>query len=222
MWRLHLPSLLPTMYDNIRQKSQLQDASSLQLLVVPSYATTLCQISVRAHETTDCVLTFDIANFQWQLRKLTRLSALLRKTHAAEYQSGSAVFVAKIKKLETMYKSIRRARGDGNCFFRSFIFAYMESLVHTADLTERNRCVECSALRHSVRRHDLSGIHGFLPVAHVSVQNTIVQQTCSTPAFGRAAADGHLAYSYCKSRQHQQTWHYILHMQADSTMLLSN
>lgn len=58
---------------------------------------------------------------------------------AAEYQSGSAVFVAKIKKLETMYKSIRRARGDGNCFFRSFIFAYMESLVHTADLTERNR-----------------------------------------------------------------------------------
>ncbi len=60
-------------------------------------------------------------------------------TCAAEYQSGSAVFVAKIKKLETMYKSIRRARGDGNCFFRSFIFAYMESLVHTADLTERNR-----------------------------------------------------------------------------------
>ena len=60
-------------------------------------------------------------------------------TCAAEYQSGSAVFVAKIKKLETMYKSIRRARGDGNCFFRSFIFAYMESLVHTTDLTERNR-----------------------------------------------------------------------------------
>lgn len=60
-----------------------------------------------------------------------------------EYQSGSAVFVAKIKKLETMYKSIRRARGDGNCFFRSFIFAYMESLVHTADLTERNRVVTC-------------------------------------------------------------------------------
>lgn len=60
-----------------------------------------------------------------------------------EYQSGSAVFVAKIKKLETMYKSIRRARGDGNCFFRSFIFAYMENLVHTTDLTERNRVVTC-------------------------------------------------------------------------------
>lgn len=57
----------------------------------------------------------------------------------AEYQSGSSVFLAKIKKLETMYKSIRRARGDGNCFFRSFIFAYMENLVLTGDLTERNR-----------------------------------------------------------------------------------
>lgn len=57
----------------------------------------------------------------------------------AEYQSGSSVFLAKIRKLEAMYKSIRRARGDGNCFFRSFIFAYMENLVHTGDLTERNR-----------------------------------------------------------------------------------
>lgn len=70
---------------------------------------------------------------------LTDSSLFQAVTRAAEYQSGSAVFVAKIKKLETMYKSIRRARGDGNCFFRSFIFAYMESLVHTADLTERNR-----------------------------------------------------------------------------------
>lgn len=57
----------------------------------------------------------------------------------SEYQSGSSVFLAKISKLEGMYGSIRRARGDGNCFFRSFIFAYMEHLVFTADLTERNR-----------------------------------------------------------------------------------
>lgn len=49
------------------------------------------------------------------------------------------MFLAKIKRLEGMYASIRRARGDGNCFFRSFVFAYMEHLVFTADLTERNR-----------------------------------------------------------------------------------
>ena len=60
------------------------------------------------------------------------------------------MFLAKIRKLETLYKSIRRARGDGNCFFRSFIFAYMENLVHTADLTERNRytCGSCSRNPH--------------------------------------------------------------------------
>ncbi len=76
---------------------------------------------------------------KWSPFTLTDSLLFQAVTDAAEYQSGSAVFVAKIKKLETMYKSIRRARGDGNCFFRSFIFAYMESLVHTADLTERNR-----------------------------------------------------------------------------------
>ena len=65
---------------------------------------------------------------------------------AAEYQSGSSVFLAKIRKLEAMYASIRRARGDGNCFFRSFIFAYMEHLVFTADLTERNRYIQACYL----------------------------------------------------------------------------
>lgn len=71
------------------------------------------------------------------------------KLSAAEYQSGSSVFLAKIRKLEAMYASIRRARGDGNCFFRSFIFAYMEHLVFTADLTERNRYIQAHYLSHA-------------------------------------------------------------------------
>jgi len=37
---------------------------------------------------------------------------------AAEYEAGSEVFVRKIRSLESMYRSMRRARGDGNCFFR--------------------------------------------------------------------------------------------------------
>ena len=65
----------------------------------------------------------------------------------AEYEAGSAVFINKIRSLEATYKSIRRARGDGNCFFRSFVFAYMENLVHKADLTERNRSVAIFASR---------------------------------------------------------------------------
>ena len=49
------------------------------------------------------------------------------------------MFVKKIRSLEAQYGSMRRTRGDGNCFFRSFVFAYMESLVRSGDLAERNR-----------------------------------------------------------------------------------
>jgi hypothetical protein len=58
----------------------------------------------------------------------------------AEYRQGSAVFLEKIRSLEAVYGCMRRARGDGNCFFRSFMFAYMEALVRSGDLAERNRC----------------------------------------------------------------------------------
>jgi ubiquitin thioesterase protein OTUB1 len=59
----------------------------------------------------------------------------------AEYREGSSVFREKIHSLENEYGSMRRTRGDGNCFFRSFMFAYMEQLVKKNDLTERNRSV---------------------------------------------------------------------------------
>jgi hypothetical protein len=57
----------------------------------------------------------------------------------AEYQEGNAVFLLKINGLAASYDAIRRTRGDGNCFFRSFIFGYIENLVKTKDITERNR-----------------------------------------------------------------------------------
>ena len=58
---------------------------------------------------------------------------------SAEYRQGSSVFVEKIRILEGLYGSMRRTRGDGNCFFRSFMFAYMEGLVRSNNLPERNR-----------------------------------------------------------------------------------
>jgi ubiquitin thioesterase protein OTUB1 len=58
---------------------------------------------------------------------------------SAEYQEGNAVFLLKINGLAAGYDAIRRTRGDGNCFFRSFIFGYIENLVKTDDITERNR-----------------------------------------------------------------------------------
>ena len=64
-----------------------------------------------------------------------RLSTALCTQHTTtqpkqkEYAGGSAVFSAKIEQLARSYGWMRRTRGDGNCFFRSFIFALLETLV---------------------------------------------------------------------------------------------
>ena len=59
----------------------------------------------------------------------------------AEYRSGNEIFLAKIAALRRNYSAIRRTRGDGNCFFRSFVFAYVEQILRTGDLAERDRAV---------------------------------------------------------------------------------
>lgn len=39
------------------------------------------------------------------------------------------VYRSKVQDLSNKYKSIRRTRPDGNCFFRAFGFAYLEGLL---------------------------------------------------------------------------------------------
>ncbi|GFR40095.1 hypothetical protein Agub_g643 [Astrephomene gubernaculifera] len=56
-----------------------------------------------------------------------------------EYINGNQNFVHKISKLESSYATFRRTRGDGNCFFRGFIFAYLEGLLAAHDLAECSR-----------------------------------------------------------------------------------
>ncbi|KDP23263.1 hypothetical protein JCGZ_23096 [Jatropha curcas] len=58
---------------------------------------------------------------------------------AAEYQSGSPILLEKIKVLGEQYAAIRRTRGDGNCFFRSFMFSYLEHILQTQDRAEVDR-----------------------------------------------------------------------------------
>lgn len=60
---------------------------------------------------------------------------------AAEYASGAEIYRQKIERLGEEYGSIRRTRGDGNCFFRSFLFGYLEHLLLSGDLGERDRVV---------------------------------------------------------------------------------
>ncbi|XP_051116631.1 OVARIAN TUMOR DOMAIN-containing deubiquitinating enzyme 1-like [Andrographis paniculata] len=58
---------------------------------------------------------------------------------AAEYKSGNPILLEKIKVISEIYAAIRRTRGDGNCFFRSFMFAYLEYILESQDRTEVDR-----------------------------------------------------------------------------------
>ncbi|KII84082.1 hypothetical protein PLICRDRAFT_118324 [Plicaturopsis crispa FD-325 SS-3] len=55
----------------------------------------------------------------------------------AEYENGSASFVAQIDFLVASgYTGIRRTRGDGDCYYRSLAFAYVERLLQESHPAE--------------------------------------------------------------------------------------
>ncbi|RKP14371.1 otubain-like cysteine protease [Piptocephalis cylindrospora] len=51
----------------------------------------------------------------------------------AEYDQGCSVYQRKITALKEQYPRFRRSRGDGNCFFRAFGFAWFEALLTSKD-----------------------------------------------------------------------------------------
>ena len=57
----------------------------------------------------------------------------------AEFVDGNEVFLGKLRLLSESYVNARRVRRDGNCFFRSFIFSYVETLLKTRNFAERDR-----------------------------------------------------------------------------------
>ncbi|KAJ7552656.1 hypothetical protein O6H91_06G063300 [Diphasiastrum complanatum] len=61
---------------------------------------------------------------------------------AVEYESGNPIFKAKIEKLASTYGAIRRIRRDGNCFFRSFMFSYLEYILEAKDAAEVARVLK--------------------------------------------------------------------------------
>lgn len=57
----------------------------------------------------------------------------------AEYHLGNSILLEKIKVLSEQYAALRRTRGDGNCFFRSFMFGYLEHILESQDQSEVHR-----------------------------------------------------------------------------------
>lgn len=58
---------------------------------------------------------------------------------AREYAQGASEFQRKIATLDRDYGMMRRTRGDGNCFYRSFVFSMIEHLMLSGDEAERTR-----------------------------------------------------------------------------------
>ncbi|KAH9976866.1 peptidase C65 Otubain-domain-containing protein [Lactifluus volemus] len=53
----------------------------------------------------------------------------------AEYEESSEAFIKQIDFLSSQgYEGIRRSRGDGDCFYRSLIFAYIERIFNEQDM----------------------------------------------------------------------------------------
>ncbi|KAK3784632.1 hypothetical protein RRG08_003440 [Elysia crispata] len=46
-----------------------------------------------------------------------------------EYSQEDAIYRQKIEDLKSRFKNLRKTRGDGNCFYRAFGFAYLETLL---------------------------------------------------------------------------------------------
>lgn len=59
-----------------------------------------------------------------------------------EYKNGNDIFVSKLQYLQKEYKSYRAVRRDGNCFFRSFIFSYLEAMIEKKEFSEKKRILE--------------------------------------------------------------------------------
>ncbi len=58
----------------------------------------------------------------------------------AEYAAGSHVFVSKIEALSQTFSNLRRTRGDGNCFYRAFVYSFLEGLMLNKKHEECARC----------------------------------------------------------------------------------
>lgn len=94
-----------------------------------------------------------------------------------EYEAGSEVFQRKIQNLAEHHDRIRRARGDGNCFFRAFAFAWFESL-----LLNSSQDAIPNAIRNVETHPALLVSAGFQAVAYEDFYDVVLAQLNNLPS----------------------------------------
>ena len=89
----------------------------------------------------------------------------------AEYETAdSPGFIPGIEYLNVQYKYMRRVRGDGNCFYRAFVFAYVENLLKDYNFGgERKASAEAEIIRITEviagSKEELVNKHGYSEMA---------------------------------------------------------
>lgn len=75
-----------------------------------------------------------IGHFSFQICDTTPFVSELQELSVLDTEySDDPIYSSKLKYLTSKYKSIRKTRPDGNCFFRAFSYAYLEYLVKNKD-----------------------------------------------------------------------------------------
>ena len=74
-----------------------------------------------------------------------RLDVSSLKEHYTE--GNCKYFLLGIDELATTYSKIRKTRGDGNCYYRSFLYSLCESLLTANQPSERDRVLQYGTRR---------------------------------------------------------------------------
>ncbi|KAF9426925.1 hypothetical protein BGZ76_002535 [Entomortierella beljakovae] len=96
---------------------------------------------------------------------------------AKEYENGSAAFQNKIMNLAESHDRMRRSRGDGNCFYRAFAFAWFERVMLAPGKPELHanaiRAIEESKDLLLAAQFELLAFEDFYQVTLETLQNLV-------------------------------------------------
>jgi len=110
----------------------------------------------------------------------------------AEYENGSASFVKQIDWLTNNgFDSIRRTRGDGDCFYRSIAFAYVERVLYAPE-PEMAVATSISILESTLPMLEEAGFQRMVFEDFYDVLVSLVQQVVTPNVDGKKMTPEHL------------------------------
>ncbi|KAL0952742.1 hypothetical protein HGRIS_006973 [Hohenbuehelia grisea] len=106
-----------------------------------------------------------------------------------EYENGSQSFVQQIDWLmEKGYKAVRRTKGDGDCFYRSVAFAYVDRIIHSADVPLAAASA-ASTIQSTLSMLDMAGFQKLVFEDFYDVLVSLIESTVQPDAEGRTVDD---------------------------------